>query len=90
MAFSTQITDAAFVHLRAIHMLNMISCIKATITDAAFVHLHGIHTLDMCYFSPAIVTNAAITHLGGIQEFYVGRVLGKENMKILADHAVTK
>jgi hypothetical protein len=45
------ITDAAFVHLKGIHTLNMSECSQLTITDSAFVHLKSIHTLDMsgCY-----------------------------------------
>jgi hypothetical protein len=33
------ITDAAFAHLRGIHVLYMHGCDQATITDAAFAHL---------------------------------------------------
>ena len=59
-------TDADFVHLRGIQMLDMSYCSQPRITDAAFVHLRGIHTLEMsCCLQPSI-TEAAFVHLRGI------------------------
>ena len=40
------ITDAAFVHLRGIHTLNMDFCHQATITDAICANLRGITYLE--------------------------------------------
>jgi hypothetical protein len=62
MSFCFDITDAAFVHLRGIHTLNMNGC--EGITDAAFVHLRGIHTLYMRGCDG--ITDAAFVHLRGI------------------------
>ena len=59
-----RITDAAFMHLRGIHTLNMSLCFQDSITDAAFVHLRGIHTLDMRNCNQ--ITDAAFVHLRGI------------------------
>jgi hypothetical protein len=52
------ITDAAFVHLKGIHKLDMQYCNQAGITDAAFVHLRGIHTLDIRFCNQAGITHA--------------------------------
>jgi hypothetical protein len=52
MRCCSQITDAAFVHLKGIHTLNMDCCDQ--ITDVALVHLKGIHTLDMDYLGNQI------------------------------------
>ena len=51
MSFCRSLTDAAFVHLRGIHTLDMRYCRQVTITDAAFVHMRGIHTLYVCLLS---------------------------------------
>ena len=61
------VTDAAFVHLRGIHTLNMSRCNQATIMDAAFVHLRGIQSLNMFCCNQATITDAAFVHLRGIQ-----------------------
>ena len=53
----TQLTDAAFVHLRGIHTRDISYCTQ--LTDAAFVRLRGIHTLDMSYCKQASITDAA-------------------------------
>ena len=58
--------DAAFVHLRGIHTLNMSYCNQATITDIACVHLRGILTLNMSHCNQPTITPAAIAHLVGI------------------------
>ena len=41
------ITDAAFVHLKGIHTLDMSWYHQGGITDAAFAHLAGIYALNM-------------------------------------------
>jgi hypothetical protein len=61
-----RVTDAAFVHLRGIHTLDMRGCNQTTITDSAFIHLRGIHTLDMSRCNQATITDSAFTHLRGI------------------------
>ena len=43
------VTDAAFAHLRGIHVLHRGGCSQAGITDAAFARLRGIKFLDMSY-----------------------------------------
>lgn len=59
----TSITDAAFVYLKGIHILDMSDCLN--ITDNAIVHLKGIHSLniDGC---PNITNTALEAHLQGI------------------------
>ena len=59
------VTDAAFVHLRGIRVLNMSRCPQ--LTDAAFAHLKGIHTLLMLRCSQPAITDAALAHLTGIK-----------------------
>jgi hypothetical protein len=41
------ITDAAFVHLKGIHTLDMSGCTQDTITDAALMQLQGITKLNL-------------------------------------------
>jgi hypothetical protein len=60
------VTDAAFVHLKGIHTLDMSHCNQETITDAAFKHLKGIHTLNMSHCTQHTITNKAFEHLKGI------------------------
>jgi hypothetical protein len=57
------LTDAAFVHLRGIQLLNMSSCRQ--LTDAAFAHLRGIHTLYMQWCDQSTISDAAFVHLRG-------------------------
>jgi hypothetical protein len=57
------ITDAAFVHLRGIHTLDMRFCYQSTITDAAFEHLRGIHTLRMHGCRQSTITDATWRYL---------------------------
>ncbi len=66
MSFCTQITDAAFAHLRDIHTLYMWWCNQPAITDAAFVHLRGIHTLVMEGCRQATITGVTFARLKGI------------------------
>ena len=66
-SFFSRVTDAAFVHLRGIHTLDMSYCNQETITDAAFVHLRGIHTLSMRFCIQETITDAAFVHLRGIK-----------------------
>ena len=61
------VTDAAFVHLRGVKMLDMSWCRQETITDAAFVHLHGIHALNMGGCQQATITDAAFVNLRNIR-----------------------
>jgi hypothetical protein len=46
MIFCHNVTDAAFVHLRGIHTLDMIMCTQETNTPLAIAHLVGIVKLD--------------------------------------------
>ena len=57
------ITDAAFVHTRGIHTLEMTNCNQATITDAAFIHLGGINTLTATNSNETTITRAAVLPL---------------------------
>ena len=66
MSNCKRVTDAAFVHLRGIHTLDMYGCNQITITDIAFIHLRGIHTLYMRWCNQETITPAALTHLRGI------------------------
>ncbi len=52
------ITDAAFVHLRGIHTLEVMFCKQLTITGATFAHLGGISVLNMFECRGAQVTVA--------------------------------
>ena len=67
------IGDAAFVHLRGIHTLDMGNCCNLSITDAAFVHLRGIHTLKMSGCFQRSITDAAFEHLRGIHTLDMSR-----------------
>ena len=58
-------TDAAFVHLRGIHELNMEGCDQTTITGATFEHLRGIRALETDGCTPAVQAAAtAVLALG--------------------------
>ena len=66
----TQITDAAFEHLRGIKTLDMCGCTQ--ITDAAFEHaqhLRGINELNM-YGCTQTLIEAAQRIIGDILNFY--------------------
>ena len=63
------VTDAAFVHLRGIHTLDISWCNQRTITDAAFVFLRGIHKLNIQGCNQATITPAAVANLVGIHDF---------------------
>jgi hypothetical protein len=65
MAGCSDVTDAAFVHLRGIHTLDMSCCNQPTITDAAFPHLAGIQRLSIFGCDQATITDAAFEHLAG-------------------------
>jgi hypothetical protein len=67
MSNCTQLSDAAFVHLRGIHTLCMWFCYQDTITDAAFAHLRGIHTLVMEGCDQVTITGASFSHLQNVQ-----------------------
>ncbi len=67
MADCCDVTDAAFVHLRGIHTLDMTGCDQRFITDAAFAHLAGIQWLSIFGCDQAPLTDAAFVHLRGIQ-----------------------
>jgi hypothetical protein len=71
LSMCVNFTDAAFIHLRGIHTLNMSYCRQATITNAAFVHLRGIHTLYMSYCDQLTITDAAFVHLRGIHTLFM-------------------
>ena len=63
------ITDAAFVHLKGIHTLDMSACPQATITDAAFAHLKGIHSLNLFHCDQ--LTSAVFSFLKGIKRLNI-------------------
>jgi hypothetical protein len=67
MAGCRGVTDAAFVHLRGNHTLDMSLCYLRSITDAAFVHLAGIQRLSIWACRQATITDAAFAHLRGIR-----------------------
>ena len=75
MADCRDVTDAAFVHLRGIHTLDMSWCDQATITDAAFAHLVGIQSLNMQGCEQATITDAAFAHLRGIQKLNMSQCI---------------
>jgi hypothetical protein len=63
MTQCTGITDAAFVHLKGIHILDMSEC--PNITDNAIVHLKGIYSLNI--YGCLKITNASLqAYLQGI------------------------
>jgi hypothetical protein len=68
----TQLTDAAFVHLRGTKMLFMEGCSQPTITDAAFAHLRGIRTLVIDLCTQGTITGATFTSLAGIEALCMG------------------
>jgi hypothetical protein len=63
------ITDAAFVHLRGIHTLDMSECNQVGITDAIFTHLRGIHHLNMKLCSQRTLSGKNLASLGCDLEF---------------------
>ncbi len=67
--YQATLTDAAFVHLRGIQLLNMGGCRQ--FSDAAFVHLRGIHTLYMWYCDRPAISDAAFMHLRGIHTLVI-------------------
>ena len=73
MAGCQDVTDAAFVHLRDFHTLDMTLCDQPTITDAAFAHLAGIQRLSIWACRQATITDAAFAHLRGIQMLNLGQ-----------------
>ena len=67
MAGCRDVTDAAVVHLRGIHTLDLSHCDQLTITDAAFAHLAGIQRLSIRACRQGTIADAAFAHLRGIQ-----------------------
>ena len=67
MAGCSDVTDAAFAHLRDIHTLDMTCCDQPAITDAAFVPLAGLQRLCIGSCSQASITDAALAPLRGIK-----------------------
>ena len=61
------VTDAAFVHLRGIRVLDMCDCDQPTITDAGLAHLVGIQKLSIWCCDQATLTDAAFAPLHGIR-----------------------
>ena len=61
------VTDAAFVHLRGIRVLDMTDCSQPAITDAGLAHLVGIQKLSIAGCSQATLTDAAFAPLRGIR-----------------------
>jgi hypothetical protein len=73
MAGCRDLTDAACVHLRGIHTLDMTMFDQLAITDAAFAHLVGIQRLSIRHCDQANITDAAFAHLRGIQLLNMSR-----------------
>ena len=66
------VTDAAFVHLRGIHVLDVSYCDQPTITDAGLAHLVGIQKLSIWACRQAALTDAAFAPLRGIRVLNIG------------------
>ena len=81
MARCRAVTNAAFVHLRSICVLDMTSCDQPTITDAGLAHLVGIQKLCIYGCTQATLTDAAFAPLRGI------RVLNMSECPQLTDAA---
>ena len=67
MSYCRAVTDAAFVRLRGIRVLNMTGCSQPTITDAGLAHLVGIQKLCIAGCSQATLTDIAFAPLQGIR-----------------------
>ena len=67
MCGCTAVTDAAFVHLRGIRVLDMSNCNQLTITDAGLAHLVGIQKLSIWCCAQDTLTDAAFAPLRGIR-----------------------
>ena len=61
------VTDAAFLYLRGIRVLDMTDCDQPTITDAGLSHLVGIQKLCVGGCDQATLTDAAFAPLRGIR-----------------------
>jgi hypothetical protein len=75
------VTDAAFLYLRGIRVLDMTDCDQPTITDAGLAHLVGIQRLCIRGCHQATLTDAAFAPLRGI------RVLNMSFCRQLTDAA---
>ena len=65
------LTDADFVHLAGIRVLNMCYCTNPGLTDAAFVHLRGLHTLWLQGCNQLTITDGAFAHLHGLHTLWM-------------------
>ena len=72
MANCKAVTDAAFVHLRGIRVLDMTLCNQLTITDAGLAHLVGIQKLSILFCWQDTLTDAAFAPLWGIRVLNMG------------------
>ena len=70
MGHCTQLTGAAFAHLKGIHTLFMDYCYQPTITDAALAHLKGIKCLAL-YDCSIPFTEVGLAHLRGITRLHM-------------------
>jgi hypothetical protein len=77
------ITDAAFVHLRGIHTLDIMHCAQATLTEAALAHLAGIAELNVYGCRPAFVRAAKA--LGLVSYVFVGEVDDETDGEMVGD-----
>jgi len=79
MAWCRGVTDAAFVHLRGIHTLDMSSCSQRTITDAAFAHLtrHS-YAEHVRAAASATITDAAFAYLAGIHTLHMSNCMHQQ------------
>ena len=75
MCHCRAVTDAAFVHLRGIHVLDMNGCNQPAITDAGLAHLVGIQKLCIAGCDQATLTDAAFAPLRGIRVLNMGGCL---------------
>ena len=70
-----RLSDADFVHLRGLRLLDMSGCGQRRIMDGAFAHLTGIHTLKMSWCQQATITDGAFAHLAGIHTLHMGHCI---------------
>jgi hypothetical protein len=71
------ITDAAFVHLRGIHMLTLHGCIQQAITPAVFTHLRGTYYMHARDCHPAVESAAEAFNSASIASHYEAAALAR-------------
>ena len=85
VCYRADLTDADFLHLAGIKVLDMAYCTNPGLMDTAFVHLRGLHTLWMYGCNQASITDAAFAHLHGLH--FLG--MGYCNQSTITDAAFT-